>query len=160
MHRVMRQSQFRASTGLESATNSENFALQVCFGLTGNADMLQIWVAPGGGSDMPDRSKRSICSTCYHKVSETVASCPSCGAAIKRGSWNRIGILALAGFLAFNAGMAVWFWNEDGSTAAAGSMNGSSLQGFWPEIATSQLIIYWMVGAMALGALAYFSRAK
>jgi hypothetical protein len=109
---------------------------------------------------MPDRNKRSICSTCYHKVSETVASCPSCGASIKRGSRDQIGILALAGFWVFNAIMAVWYWSLNGSSVAAESMTGKHLSASWPEIATSQLMIYWLLGAILLGAAAYLSRAK
>ena len=69
-------------------------------------------------------------------------------------------MLALAGFWLFNAVMAVWYWNVNGSTTAAKSTNGKSVPVFLPEIATNQLLIYWLLGAMLLGALAYLSRPR
>lgn len=142
------------------ANISGKYIYCVCFQLTGPASVLQIRVAPGGGSNMPDRSKRSICSTCYHKVSETVASCPSCGASILRGKRDLFGVLALTGFLAFNVAMAVWYWNLNGSSAATGSMNIKPVVAFLPEIGSSQLLVFWLVGAVSLGALTYISRTK
>jgi hypothetical protein len=130
------------------------------FQLTPDTPMLQIRVAAGGGSNMPDRNRRSICSTCYHKVSETAATCPSCGASIKRGKRDLFGMLALAGFWAFNVAMAVWYWNLNGSTAAAGNLGSKPMAAFWPEIGTNQLLVFWLLGAAILGALAYLSRPK
>jgi hypothetical protein len=127
--------------------------------LTDITPMLQIRVAPGGGSNMPDR-KRSICSTCYHKVSEPAATCPSCGASVKLGKRNLFGVLALTGFWAFNMAMAVWYWNLNGSTATAGNMDSMPVAAFWPDIQTNQLMVIWLLGTVLLGVLAYMSRAK
>ena len=122
--------------------------------------MLQIWVAPGGGSDMPDRNKRSICSTCYHHVGDTADSCPSCGASIKVAKRDTFGFLALVGFWAFNVLIAIWCWRRNYISASTGNGNIDPLSGFWPEIATSQLLVSWLLGATLLGALAFVSRAK
>ena len=152
--------QILARIAQRRTTKSENLKSLLYFRLTDNAPMLQIWVAPGGGSNMPDRNKRSICSTCYHKVSETAATCPSCGASIIRGKRDLFGVLAVAGFWAFNTAMAVWYWNLNGSIATAGNMGSTPMTAFWPKIDTHQLMVVWLLGAALLGVLSYMSRAK
>lgn len=127
--------------------------------LTDATEVLQIWVAPGGGSSMKNRDTKSICSTCYHAITEAEVICPSCGArstALNRGFVVR---LTLAAFWAFNLAMAAWWWNTKAVPSGSGVEALPDKSG-WMHIGPWYIFAFWLLGSLVLGLLAYRARNR
>lgn len=108
---------------------------------------------------MTNHNKRSNCTTCFHSVSETEATCPSCGARVS-AKRDHFGFWALGSFWMFNVAMAAWYWTH--ARTGFGKAHGQNAEPPlpWLVLDSEKVIIIWISGALLLGALTLFSRAK
>lgn len=104
------------------------------------------------------------CPACSGQVSTTAASCPHCGAVLKRARRGFFGWLCLATFWGWNALMVAWLVSSIGllaeregelasEAARAGHAAGAG-------IALTLILVIWGLGAGVTGLMALLTRPR
>lgn len=104
------------------------------------------------------------CKECSAQVSSTALSCPQCGAKLKNPKRSVIGLIAKWLFIGFNIFMLWAVIVGMGGAAETAENYTSDAEKTGAAIGTGLgmmfLLFIWALGAVVLGSITYFTRAK
>ena len=103
------------------------------------------------------------CPACEHQVSETAASCPSCGHILRVPTRGAFGKLCKWVFILFNVLMLFWMIGGMGSVGdlpEAASAAERAGQAIGASLGFGMLLMLWVFGDIILGLFVFFTRPK
>lgn len=103
------------------------------------------------------------CPTCQHKVSTSAATCPSCGALLRKPKRGIFGKLVIFAFWGFNALMVWSIWvGTQGAVESQKGLSGAEAAGaaIGTGLGVTLLLMIWVIGAVILGLMALLTRPR
>lgn len=112
---------------------------------------------------MSNKSKLIECPTCQKSVSVTAASCPSCGAVLRKSKRGILGKISILVFWGFNALMLLILISGIQTTSESGqALTGAEEVGhaIGAGIGITMILVVWVIGAVILGLMALLTRPR